>query len=94
MSHRIIAEKLINSKPTDTTRARRVAGEKKSQAQLVQEEVFSEQNPIKVMLPDGTVMELDNKDEVNELVARYENEGFEVMRQGDFIIITSTPKQA
>jgi len=49
---------------------------------------------MRAILPDGTIMEVENADELNELVQRYESQGYEVLRQGDDIVITSKPKQA
>ena len=48
----------------------------------------------KIMLPDGSMIETNNKDEVNAIVSRFEEQGYDIIRQGDYIIITSTPKQA
>ena len=48
----------------------------------------------RVVLPDGVVVEVSSDEDYQRLVRKYEEEGYEILEQGDVVIITTKPKQA
>lgn len=49
---------------------------------------------MRVVLPDGTIVETSNNEEARELEEQYQQQGFEVIKAGDVVVITTKPKQA
>lgn len=48
----------------------------------------------RVVLPDGILVELPSEEDYRKLIERYQEEGYEILEQGDLVIITTKPKQA